>query len=132
MLQSAESQGNDFMGFKEKIAKLRKERGLSIKQLAELVGVNSSQIVRYESGKNEPTLSVIKNMAKILGVSADELIFNNKDGVAASKLDPELLRKFQEISLFPEREKDAIKVLIDSVIARIKMQELIETEKVDK
>jgi len=116
------------MDFKDKISKLRKERELSQKQLAKLVGINSSQIVRYESGKSEPTLSVIKNIAKTLGVSADELIFDNKNGVAESKLDSELLRKFQEISKFPEREKDAVKVVIDSIIARIKMQELVETE----
>ena len=64
------------MPFAEKLSKLRNERGLTQKEMASLIGVGIAQMRRYEKGKTSPTLEVIKNIARTLGISADELIFD--------------------------------------------------------
>jgi transcriptional regulator with XRE-family HTH domain len=52
----------------------RENRGYTQENLAELLGISSQQIYRYESGKNEPTADLLSRMAKTLAVSADFLL----------------------------------------------------------
>jgi len=63
--------------------------------------------------------------ATVFGVSPDVLVFADGTGVAGRKLDAELLTRFEKVDQFPEREKDAVLVLIDSVIAKQTLMEVI-------
>lgn len=51
------------------IRKYRKIYGLTQLQLAEKIGVDRTTIVKYESGKSEPSGSIISDMAEIFGDS---------------------------------------------------------------
>lgn len=66
------------MLLKERIAagikKARKEKGITMKQLAESLKVNRMTIVRYESGEQNLCSDTIESIAKALGVSV-EVIF---------------------------------------------------------
>jgi hypothetical protein len=53
----------------------------------------------------------------VYNVSTDELVFDDGKGVAVSKLDPELLNRFEMFAQLPEEEKNAV-LLVDSVIAK--------------
>jgi len=46
------------MPFAEKLAKLRKKRGLTQQELAQKIGVGIAQMRRYEKGSSSPTLEV--------------------------------------------------------------------------
>ncbi len=68
--------------------------------MAGLIGVGIAQMRCYEKGNSSPTLEVIKNIARTLGVSADELVFNdNERGAAAKILDRKLLEHFEHIQV---------------------------------
>lgn len=56
------------------IRALRKEAGLTMKQLGAIMGVSESTISLYETGKNEPDISMLKRMAEYFGVSIDTLL----------------------------------------------------------
>lgn len=56
------------------IREIRQERGLTQDQLAELSRVPRICISRYESGKYYPSLSNAMKLAKVLGVSVEDLI----------------------------------------------------------
>lgn len=45
-----------------------------MKELAEKVGVTESTVSLYESGKREPSQTVLKAIAAVLGCSADYLL----------------------------------------------------------
>jgi len=91
------------MPFAEKLSKLRKEKGFTQQGLSQKICVGISQMKRYEGGKSSPTLAIIKNIAKTLGVSSDELIFDKSESVASSKIfDRKLLEQFGLISAQPE------------------------------
>src|SRR4030066_69883 len=93
------------MSFGRNLATFRKEKGLTQEDLVKKSGVAISQIRRYEADKSSPTLKVITRLAKALGVSIDELVFDKTIGVAASKLmDRELLEQFEMISRLEEEE----------------------------
>lgn len=56
------------------IAQLRKELGLTQKELAEKLEVTDKAISRWETGKGLPDTSLLKPLAEILGVSVGELL----------------------------------------------------------
>ena len=56
------------------IAQLRKELGLTQKELAEKLEVTDKAISRWETGKGLPDTSLLKSLAEIFGVSVGELL----------------------------------------------------------
>ena len=58
----------------EKIQKLRKQRGLSQEALAEKVTVTRQTISKWELGTSDPSTSNLFALAKLYGVSVEELL----------------------------------------------------------
>ena len=65
------------MQYHNNIAKLRKEKGYSQKQIAEMLKTTQQQINKYENGKQEMPVSRFIELANILNVSLDELAGRN-------------------------------------------------------
>jgi len=71
-------------------------------------------------------LEVIKNIARTLGVSADELIFDENERVAAAKiLDRKLLDQFEQISKLSAHDKEAVKTILESMILKGRLEEVM-------
>lgn len=114
------------MPFSEKLSKMRNDRGLTQQQMAAMIGVGIAQIRRYEKGKSSPTLEVIKNIAKTLGISADELLFDKGEGVADARImDKKLLEQFEMVSRLNPRDKEAIMTIIDSMIIKNRLEQVM-------
>ena len=56
------------------IRRIRRERGMSVEELAKKVGVHPFSIYRYESGKREPGVSVANRIAKALHCTIEDLV----------------------------------------------------------
>ena len=50
----------------ENIRRIRKERGLTLKQLGDMVGVSEAYIRAYESGRRNPKLKSLETLAQAL------------------------------------------------------------------
>ena len=50
------------------IAKLRKEKGMTQKQLASEIGVSPSRVNDYISGRSEPTLKIARLLCRVLNI----------------------------------------------------------------
>jgi transcriptional regulator with XRE-family HTH domain len=61
--------GGDTLTLKE----LRERKNLSQIDLARLIGVSQQVISHYETGRARPSLDVIVKLAKVLGVSIEEI-----------------------------------------------------------
>jgi transcriptional regulator with XRE-family HTH domain len=59
--------------FARKIRRLREDKGMSTRMLAEQIGVSCGQISKYENDVHEPTLSILNKYKEIFGVSLDYL-----------------------------------------------------------
>lgn len=117
------------MPFAEKLSKMRKDRGFTQQEMAQKAGVGIAQLRRYEGGKSSPTLEVIKNIARTLGVSTDELIFDENEGVAFTKIiDRELLEQFEMVSRLNPHDKNAIKTILESIIIKNRIEEIIPSK----
>lgn len=90
----------------ERIKSLRKEKGLTQEQLAEILGLNAkSSIANYESGANSPSDEVKKKMCEIFGCSMDYLM-----GKTEYKTNDEML----EVYLRTQYEIDVHNAMINS------------------
>ena len=58
----------------KRLKELREERGLSKKELSEILGLNSVTYLHYEKDQREPPLSLLLDFAKFFGVSTDYLL----------------------------------------------------------
>ena len=56
------------MNFGSKIQMLRKNHGISQETLAEILKINRNYLSRIETGKSEPSLSVLKDIAEYFKV----------------------------------------------------------------
>lgn len=57
-----------------KLRQLKEERGISTKELAKLTGLTQQMINFMELGKRKGSVETNIKLAKVLGVSLDELI----------------------------------------------------------
>lgn len=60
------------------ILQLRKEKGMTQKQLAEKLGVTDRAISKWENGRGMPELSLMKALCDELGISVNELLSGEK------------------------------------------------------
>lgn len=64
----------------EKIKLLRKGKKISQEELANMLKINRNYLSIIETGKSEPTSSVLKNIAKIFNIDLNSLLdINNND-----------------------------------------------------
>ena len=62
------------MELKNKLKELRKEKGLTQKELAKKLNISVTGYASWEQGLAEPNLNTIKTICKIFNISADELL----------------------------------------------------------
>ncbi len=60
--------------FRDRLIKLRKERGLTQTKVADYLGIAQASYIRYEKGTSEPTVANLAKICDLLDVSADFLL----------------------------------------------------------
>lgn len=65
--------------FGRKLKKLREDRNMSVRMLAEIMQISASQISRYENEIHEPTLNVLNKYKSVFNVSLDYLCDDTKE-----------------------------------------------------
>jgi transcriptional regulator with XRE-family HTH domain len=77
----------------QRIAALRKQKGLTQDALAEHLGISAQAVSKWENDQTCPDISLLSPLAEILGVSTDELLSGKKDSPSAMRILPEEERK---------------------------------------
>lgn len=60
--------------FKDRLTKIRKERGLTQTKVADYLGIAQASYIRYEKGTSEPTVVNLVKICDLLDVPADFLL----------------------------------------------------------
>ena len=105
--------------FGQRLATLRKERGLTQVQLAQAIDSNQRLVSYYENIADYPPAGVIAEIAPVLKVSTDELLGIKPIKVRKETQDPEtrrLWKKFQQIMVLPEKDRRAVIRLVNSLV----------------
>jgi transcriptional regulator with XRE-family HTH domain len=67
----------------DRLRQARQARGLSLRRLAEVVGVSPSLISQVETGRAKPSVNTLYALASELGISLDSLLFMDAQPPAA-------------------------------------------------
>lgn len=102
----------------QRLARLRKERGVTQKDLAAKLGLTQPFISQYERGDLRLHGDLIVRIAKALHVSSDELL-----GIAPAKpgaviRNRRLARRLQQIDKLSRRDQDAIVRTLEAFLER--------------
>ncbi len=73
----------------EFITLTRKQKNMTQKELADILGVTDKAISKWERGAGYPDISTLKPLAEVLGVTVNELL----EGEAAKGSDPEIIQE---------------------------------------
>lgn len=102
------------MSFGNRLAHLRKQRGLTQPAFAAEIGVHVSQLRRYEAGTSQPTLDVLRKMALTLAISADVLLFEEDE----RSIPDDIRHHLEAINQLDPDEHAAIRALIEGALLR--------------
>ncbi len=109
------SRGQESVG--ERLARLRKERGVTQAELAERLGVAQPNVSDYERGVLRLNADVIIEVAKLLRVTPNELLgFEDGSATVAPPSSRRLRRRLQEIERLPKRDQQALLRTIDAFL----------------
>ena len=62
------------MEFSNRLHKLRKDRGLTQEELAEILHVSRAAVSKWESGRGFPNIASLKDIGQVFGVTVDSLL----------------------------------------------------------
>lgn len=100
--------------FAERLIQIRKARGLSQYDLADLSGVSQRMIAHYETIIRNPSSSVLLRLAKVLKVSPDELM-----GIKVLKIKEEVsrttIKKAKMLEELPPEAQKSVMQMIDTL-----------------
>jgi len=102
------------MAFPERLSMLRKQRALTQQALADAIGLHVTQLRRYEAGKAQPTLDVLRKLAVALRVTSDVLVFDREERGP----DDELRLQFEAISKLDPEEKKVVRSVLESILIK--------------
>lgn len=102
-----------------RIAALRKERGLTQKELAERLAITQPVVSDYEHDVIRLPADVVVAIAKTLDVSTDALLgLKPEPRSAAGVRNRRLSRRLQAIEALPKRDQEALLRTIDAFISK--------------
>ena len=102
---------------------VREAKGLSQKELSGLIDMAQAQYSRIESGKTDPSFSVVVKIAKALGLTLTEFFAADEIFSDVNTHDKTLMEKLRLLDSLDEIEKKSIYNLIDSLISKKKLKD---------
>lgn len=110
--------------FGGRLRALRKEEGITMKELGKIIGVSESAIGMYERGEREPDHAALNKIVDHFNVTTDYLLgrsdfrdYTSQDQEAFIhfKNDPSLQRWFYELPKSPEEDLRKLKKMWDII-----------------
>ena len=106
------------MNMAVRIAKLRREKGQSLQDVADAVGVSKAHIWELEKGKaDNPSMGLVTRIADHFGVTVAYLV---GEDVESPDADRELQRMFRQASELDENERAILDDMMQSLLKRRK------------
>ena len=123
------------MGFPEQLKKARLSMDYTQQQVADLMGITKSTYCGYETGKRQPDVAKIKQLARILNTSGDILLetgldqkppfenitttLNCNDITSELNIDDDVKQLAKQYSLLSDTDRELVKKMINSLAEKI-------------
>jgi len=103
----------------QRIATLRKARGLTQVQLAEKIGVAQQTLAHYEAGRLRLLAGALPRLANYLGVAVEDLLGSAPRRATGKRGPPSrLLQQIEAVSALPRAQQRFVSQMLDSVLAQ--------------
>jgi transcriptional regulator with XRE-family HTH domain len=110
------------------LREIRKERRLTQQQLAELLDVQQRVISRWETGVAKPRLNHIVQLARVLEVSLDRLVFGEdmQSPVSPFEIQNRRLKELcKQVDELDQADQEVVCVVMDSLIRKERMRQVV-------
>ena len=123
------------MGFPDQLKKARLNMDYTQQQVADLMGITKSTYCGYETGKRQPDVAKIKQLARILNTSGDILLetgldqeppfenitttLNCNDITSELDIDDDVKHLAKQYSLLSDTDRELVKKMINSLAEKI-------------
>ena len=104
-----------FVELGQRIAHLRKQRGITQVQLAKLLDCSQQRVVTLEKGRRRVPVTDLPVLSKALGIAVDELI-GLKAKPAKRGPTPKLQRQLEQLSELPRSQQRFVSQMLDTVL----------------
>ena len=109
----------------KRIALLRKEKGLTQEELATHMGVSPQAVSKWENDQTCPDISALPKLARLLGVTVDELLEGKTETTAVRVLHPEQRRDIKDMMLritVDSAQGDKVRVNLPIALVEVAME----------
>jgi len=101
--------------FGKRVADARRQRGLTQRELADLLGVSQKMIDYFERRASNVTSDIVCKLSEVLKISADDLL-----GLQSTRAKPgpksKLQRQIEQIERLPPAKQKAIAQVLDMAL----------------
>ncbi|NIM10819.1 MAG: helix-turn-helix domain-containing protein [Candidatus Aminicenantes bacterium] len=112
----------------ERIFKLRKAAKMSQHQLAKQLDIHQKNISKYERNEYTPSALIVRDIAKVFGVTTDYLLFGSEAGTREGVIhvkDRQLAQELQELDNLDEETRQVVIGLLRLAIKSNKAKKLL-------
>ena len=109
----------------KRIAALRKEKGLTQEELAQHMGVSGQAVSKWENDQTCPDISALPKLARLLGVTVDELLEGKEETPAVWVLPPAERKDLKDMMLrviVDSADGDRVRVNLPMALVEVAME----------
>ena len=99
----------------ERVARLRKDQQITQVQMAKMLGISQQHVASYECGRRKIPVIALPKLARIFGLSIDDLIGANKKAPKRGPVSA-LNRQVEQIRRLPRTRQKFVMEMLDTVI----------------
>lgn len=107
-----------FKALGARLAGARKAQGLSQQSLADELGIAQQTLAHYEVGRARPSVSLVVQMAGMLGVGVEELLGEPARPAGKRGPAPKLQQQMQRIAKLPRAKQQLVMQMLDGVLGQ--------------
>jgi len=112
----------DGKGFGKRLARFRQAAGYSQRELAAEIGISYRMVAYYEKEAGHLPTDLLPVLAKVLGVSTDQLLGVEEVKEMGRNRDSRLWRRFSQLEKLPSAQRKPIVQVIDAFLEREKLK----------
>jgi len=113
------------------IAKFRKLRRWTQKDLADKLSVHPTMITRWEKGQIHPKEAQVKLIAQALQITEEDLLSavaskpTARKGFSRQTLDPELSQLLEQVATLDQVDREALKAVINAMLIKNRVRDAV-------
>lgn len=105
-----------FKALGTRIARLRKEQGLSQQALADELGIPQQTLAHYEVGRARMSVSLLPELAKFFGITIDDLL-GYQQGTSKRGPTPLMQRQIEQLNRLPKAKQRVVMDMLKGVLS---------------